>query len=83
MLFDGTDISDQLGMDLLKIGCDIMCPGVPYYGKNITTPTPRLMFKYPKSYQMAQANLNELKRLKQTGTASLFARNTLYEFVLR
>lgn len=37
---------------------------------------------YPKSYQIARANLVELQRLKKTGSASPFARTTLYELVI-
>ena len=77
---DGNDITDDLdgAVDAL---CAMMCPG--YDAKNITTPSTPLMFKYPKSYQVAQANLNELRRLKQTESASPFARTSLYELVLR
>ena len=83
MLADGTDMTDIMGPELLKRGCDTMCPGVPYITKKIMPPSIPLMFKYPKSHQVAQADLNELKRLKETGSASPFARNTLYELVLR
>jgi hypothetical protein len=80
---DLNDITDDLGVEFMHLLCDMMCPGVPYITKNGTSPTPPLMFKYPKSYEVAQANVNELKRLKQTGSASPFATPTLYELVLR
>jgi hypothetical protein len=83
MMADGTDMTDIMGPDLLRRGCDIMCPGVPYITKNIMIPSTPLMFKYPKSHQVAQADLNEFKRLKRTGNASPFASYTLNELVLR
>jgi hypothetical protein len=56
MLYNGTDITDAMA-PFLEVGCDIMCPGVPYISKNGAPPTPiPRMFKYPKSYQLARAN---------------------------
>jgi hypothetical protein len=79
----GSDITDELGTDVMHLVCDMMCPGVPYQTKNSTTPSTPRMFTYPKSYQLARANLVELQRLKKTGSASPFATPTLYELVLR
>lgn|GEM_PF-3040998 len=81
MLYNGTDVTDAMA-PFLEVGCDIMCPGVPYISKNSTIPSTPRMFMYPKSYQIARANLVELQRLKKTGSASPFARTTLYELVI-
>jgi hypothetical protein len=77
------DITD--GLDgLVDAMCVAMCGGGRYEdSKNITTPSTPLMFKYPRSYEVARANLDELRRLRQTGSDSPFATTTLYEFVLR
>lgn len=80
---DLNDITDDLGPGIMGALCALMCPGSPYQTKNITTPSTPLMFKYPRSHQVAQANRNELQRLKKTGSASPFATPTLHELVLR
>lgn len=80
---DLNDITDDLGIDIMHLLCDMMCPGVPYITKNGTTPSTPRMYTYPRSYQLAQANRNELQRLKKTGSASPFATTNLYELVLR
>ena len=79
---DLNDITDELD-GLVDALCALMCGGGGYESKNITTPSTPLMFKYPRSYEVARANLNELRRLRQTGSASPFATATLYELVLR
>ena len=79
---DLNDITDDLD-GLVDALCAVMCPGSISQNKTITTRTPRLMSKYPKSYQLARANLNEFRRLKQTESASPFASPTVYELVFR
>lgn len=84
MLNGGTDITDDIGTDGMHLMCDMVCPGVPYQTKNTTTPSTPRMFTYPKSYQLARANVVELQRLNKLGSASPFAGNvTVYELVLR
>lgn len=78
----GTDITDELGTDVMHLVCDMMCPGVPYISKN-SVPS-KLMSTYPQSYQLARANFVELQKLKKSGSASPIARNfSVYELVIR
>ena len=80
MTYGGTDISDQFPLEL---GCDIMCPGVPYQSKSITTPSAPLMFKYPRSYELARVSTKELRHMRQKESASPLNTLTIYQLSLK
>ena len=74
----------DLGVDsgFMAALCGLMCPGVPLQSKNINDPS--RLFEYPRSNQLARANLIDLRRLKNVADASPVCGNvTIYDLVLR
>ncbi len=80
--FGGGDLGVESG--LMGALCGFMCPGVPLQTRNINDPSRPVLFEYPRSHQLARANLIELRRLKNVAGATPVCGNvTIYDLVLQ